>query len=455
MAFSPENLIPHLPAGKATLYVAFSGGMDSHVLLHALAWLRDEGRWQGKLHAIHVHHGLSEHADTWAKHCRVTCKAMHIPLEVIRVNVEQAGQGLENAARVARLAAFEAQLEPGDWLLTAHHLDDQMETVLYRMMRGTGLRGLAGIRQHRPLGKGTMLRPMLDFSRAELKEFAEREGLAWIEDESNLDENLDRNFLRRKVIPLLASRWPGYRKNWQRLARLAEEAEMLQQELGRDDLTEVLDGIHRLSIAALLEFSPLRRGNILRSWFLALEDQHHIPSPDYYVIERILTELIPAAEDAEPLVSWHKGGLDVEVRRFASRIYLVLPGSSFDQKATWSWNPENPLDLPGSLGRLTLVESGESGFVLPPGSRLDVGFRQGGESARPAGRKTRTLKKLLQDYSVPPWLRDSVPLVSLDGDLVAVGDLFVCDKFSVKKTGAKGEKLHRIQWDRPDLHCGY
>lgn len=455
MAFTPHQLLAALPARDTACLVAFSGGLDSHVLLHALCGLRDDGRFTGPIRALHVNHGLSANADHWAQHCRVVCTALGVPLEVRRVNVVRTGEGLENAARKARLAVFGEILSAREALLTAHHLDDQVETLLFRMLRGTGLRGLAGIRRQRPLGRGMVLRPLLDVSRDELSAYAHDAALTWIEDESNLDTTLDRNYLRSEVMPLLAARWPGFRKNWQRLAQLAEDGEQLQRLLGDQDLQGVRDGIHRLAIPALKEFEPVRQRNILRCWFLGLEDSHGLPAPDYYVVDRICNELIPAREDATPVVAWQKSGHQAEVRRYGDHVYLVLDNPAAADVLPCAWQAERPLVLPAGLGTLSLVENDSAGFVLPDDGRLEVVFRAGGESARPAGRKSRPLKKILQDYHVPPWLRGSIPLICRDGELVAVADLFICSPWQVEQGAAGKKKVFRIHWDKPDLHCGY
>jgi tRNA(Ile)-lysidine synthase len=455
MAFSPQQLISLLPEGESSCLLGFSGGLDSHVLLHSLCLLRDSADTRISLKAIHIHHGLSPNADLWADHCRGVCAAYKVPLEVCKVSVENSGQGLENAARNARLGIFQEKLKAGEYLLTGHHLDDQMETMLFRMMRGTGLRGLSGISLERPLGKGKLLRPLLGVDRTELKLYAEQQGLEWIEDESNAFEDFDRNYLRQKVMPLLSSRWPGYRKNWQRLAQLAEEGQFLQRELGMQDLVKVQSGIHRLDIACLLKFSPVRQRNIVRQWFLSLEESDAIPAPDYYVVERLFEELIPAATDASPMLTWEKAGLKVEVRRYASRIYLVLPEQISASADKLSWDTSTPLQLPGHLGNLSLIESSEDGIALIPGETLEVGFKQGGETVKPAGRKTRPMKKILPDYGVPPWLREKTPFIFRKGELLAVADLFVCDQHQVKFCPDNDKKMFKLQWLRSDLHCGY
>lgn len=455
MAFDPHALLPWLPTQPRACHVAYSGGMDSHVLLRAMACLRDSGEFRGSLRAIHVNHGLNPAAADWAVHCRRVCAALDIPLDVVTVTVENRGEGLEQAAREARYDAMTRLLEPGDTLLTAHHLDDQVETLLFRMMRGTGVKGMAGIRRVRGQEKVEIRRPLLGFSREELHAWAAREGLDWIEDDSNRDVALDRNYLRRQVLPVLAARWPGYRKNWQRFASLADESDALAHEVGGQDLSAVEAGPCRLSIPALQAFTPARQRNILRTWFHRLDSHFDARMPDAYVIDRILGEVIPAAEDAEPEVNWNKDGRDMSIRRFAGHLYFVMPLAPLPDGMNLEWQCDADLVLPAGMGTLSLQEQAGAGMAMPPGGRLSVRFRAGGESAKPAGRKTRPLKKILQEYKVPPWLRDRIPLLYSGDELVAVADLFVSDNWQVSKGAGSSEKIYRIHWLRPDLHCGY
>jgi len=454
MAFHPSDILQWLPDPGADCLVAYSGGMDSHVLLHAMARLRDSGELQGSLQAIHINHQISTQAAQWETHCQKICDALNIPLSVSRVNVEKRGEGLEQAAREARYKAFAEAMSDNGNLIIAHHQDDQAETQLFRLMRGTGIRGLAGIHSTRAFANGAMIRPLLGYTRRVLEAYANQENLEWIEDDSNADESIDRNFLRAKVLPELQVRWPGYRKSLERLAGLAKESQALLEEVGEEDFGKVSDSIHRVSIPKLLEFSEARQRNIVRTWFLMMEASQVIQSPDHYVVDRVFSEIIPAAVDAEPVVTWNKGGSVMEIRRFADHIYAVLPLAVPATSDKLVWHVETPLQM-SELGSLFVVETADEGIVLPENGEVEIRFREGGESAKPAGRKTRSLKKILQDYKVPPWWRDKVPLLYINDELAAVGDLFITDKFRGKAEEGEGKKFHQIRWDRSYLHCGY
>lgn len=454
MAFHPDAILPWLPDTGGPCHVAYSGGMDSHVLLHAMACLRDAGKFTGTLSAIHVNHGLSQHAGEWAEHCRRVCQALAIELQVSEVEIPRGRLGPEQAAREARYLVFiDALNHSRGTILTAHHQDDQVETQLYRMMRGTGMRGLSGISSQRTLGAGLLVRPLLGVPRSELLAYAEQAGLAWIEDDSNSDESLDRNYLRHQVVPVLGRRWPGYRSTLSRLADLAGEGQALMLEIGAEDLAGIVAGPGQLAIAPLLALSRTRRRNAVRCWLLHLEAAIGVPAASQTVIERVFDELLPAAEDAEPLVQWQQGGRQASLRRFAGHIHLVLPTREAVPTEPVIWHTASSLQLPGA-GTVALMETDTDGFLVPADGKLEIRFRQGGESAKPAGRKTRPLKKILQDYQVPPWLRDSIPLFYRDDELLAVGDLFVTERWRVRNSEADGKKIHRIHWFRSDLHCG-
>ena len=267
MAFNAEQLRPYLPAIESTAakwWIGFSGGLDSTVLLHALAQLD----LPVQLRALYINHQLSPNADFWQSQCADFCARHAIPFQAENVRVENTGRGIEDAARAARYSVFEKNLARGDVLFTAHHANDQAETLLLRLMRGTGPRGLAAMAMQRSLGDGVLVRPLLNFSRADLEAYARANQLRWVDDESNLDDDYDRNFLRNQVMPLLHNRWPEFKRKWQQTADLCAQQETIIEEVARDDLNRAAPLAARvgqsIDLGALLALSPARQQNLLR-----------------------------------------------------------------------------------------------------------------------------------------------------------------------------------------------
>ena len=405
------------------LYVGYSGGLDSHVLLHALVALR------GPLGitALHINHQLSLHAQTWAGHCRQTCADLGVAYVEEAVTVVAQGDGLENAARQLRYAVFERYVGEGDLLLLGHHADDQSETVLFRLLRAAGPGGLAGIPAARSLRAGALLRPLLGVTRAALRHYASEQGLRWIEDESNQRLEFDRNYIRHQVVPVLAARWPDYAARLTQSAARCGDAASLLRDLGDLDLRVLDERAERLGwsldVRGLAALSDRRRDNVLRHWSVL----KGLAPPGRGPLAAVSAELLGARRDASPLVCWHDG----EWRRFRDRLYLV-PGRRWRTRAItplhWTSFPQ-PLRLAdGSV--IEAFKSHGAGLRVGAGQRLAIGVRAGGERCRPAGRSgSNTLKKLLQAQGLEPWLRDYVPLIYIDGELAAVGDLWLCAGF--------------------------
>jgi tRNA(Ile)-lysidine synthase len=411
----------------AAVCVGFSGGLDSTVLLHLLAGARHGAG----LRALHVHHGLHPQADAWADHCRRTCEMLGVPLTVAKVKIERDGRGLEAAARAARHAAFEAALVPGEVLALAHHRDDQAETLLLRALRASGPEGLAAMRRWREFGHARLWRPLLDQGRQALAAYADAHGLRWIDDPSNIDTAYDRNFLRQQVLPLLRERWPHADAALaQSASRCADAGDLLAE----SDLA-ALAGVatadpHCLSRSHLAALPPPRRARVLRTWTARLG----LPPLPAHAIAHIELDVLGARADAEAEFSWH-GAI---VRSWRDLLYAGVARPPLPQDWRSAWDGRAPLALP--QGGVLKLE-GIDGF----GTEVIVGARQGGERlVLPGRRHSHSLKHVLQELGVPPWVRERMPLLSdADGRLLAVADLAYSAEFDawLRECGAW------LRWD--------
>ena len=298
------------------LLVAFSGGADSTALLLAVHELLEESGRE-RLRAAHVNHGLHRDSGDWARHCMDRAHALGVPLACREVEVRAEGRGVEAAARRARYEALEALMEPEECLLTAHHQDDQWETVMLRMLRGTGIGGLAGIREKRRLGRGWLLRPLLDVPRQDLRAWLDQRGENWIEDPSNRETGFDRSFLRNKVQPVLRGRWPGAAATAARTARLAAATRELLRDLAEHDGRGIARDDY-IECEGLIGLSPARRANLLRERLAALG----VAAPSEARLNAALDMLLNAAADRHPEARW--GGVRLTRRR--GRIYISPAG---------------------------------------------------------------------------------------------------------------------------------
>ncbi len=428
--------LQQLPAATGYL-IALSGGLDSMVLLEALSRYR-QIRPGLRLRALHIHHGLSPNADSWAEHCLQACQQRQIPCQVRQVQVARdSGEGLEAAARIARYQTFEAELAAGEVLVQAHHQDDQAETLMLNLVRGSGVRGLAAMPQSRPVGRGTLYRPLLDWSRNELESLAQSWRLTWVEDESNQEQVYDRNFLRLEILPRLKTRWPALTRRLAQTSTWCREADLLLGELAQLDAQAAITPAGELEIPALLELSPPRQRNLVRFW---IEGQGAV-APSERVFERIFSEVMAARVDACPELSWS----GVCLRRYRNCLVLTKAEPAVDLQQVLDWNLRDPLGLSWGELRAVLHESsvaGSSLLRLPGlGERVTVRFRQGGESCRmPHSGLRRPLKKLLQEWGVPTWLRSQLPLIYFNDELAAVPGYLVAQGF-VAEPGAVGVEL--------------
>jgi len=396
-------------------WVGYSGGLDSTVLLHLLA----SANLSVKISAIHVNHQISANANLWQQCCEEFCRRLNIDCVSEKVIVENRGKGIEDAARSARYAVFEKYLKPDDVLFTGHHADDQAETLLLRLLRGAGIKGLSGISAKRRFGNATICRPLLAMTRDELLAYAQQHQLQWIEDESNFSEAYDRNYLRLKVMPLLQSRWPGMQKKWSQATSLCSETDLLLTEIAREDLSRLDNRNERvgksINLKKFKSLSVPRQHNVIRYWL----EINGYSTPEQQHWQQVDEQFASNETDVKIDVHWG----NVSLRLFQLKIFLlpvVLPQLSLIMKEVEQSKTENLLkkDLPN----------------------IHLRSRVGGERCRPANRThSQTLKKCLQEFALEPWLRDQVPLVYSNDNLVAVGDLWVCADYLAlpNETGLK------------------
>jgi tRNA(Ile)-lysidine synthase len=422
-------------------YVGFSGGLDSTVLLHLLHHWRKAHRDAPPLTAIHVNHGLQSRAANWQRHCEWLCKVLQLPIICLAAEVRQHSGGLEAAAREARYQLFENQLQAGDVLFLGHHLDDQVETFFLRLLRGAGVQGLGGMPIGRPLGRGRLLRPLLHASRARLEGYAMGHDLHYVEDPTNTDTSLDRNFLRAQLLPLLASRWPGYRHTVSRASEhIAGAAAVLEAALPAPATVRSAMGDPGVRLAELVDVAPEGAAVKLRHWLQAAG----YLAPNQALLEEFLRQLRESAVQANPRLQCSAFTL----QRFRDAVYLLEEPPVGVACDPFGMGPGEAYEVPG-VGQLGLEAAAEKGLLLGADETLEVAWRQGGERCKPRGRAgSNSLKKLLQEYDVPPWWRDRVPLLYLDGELLAVGDLWLCQSSRWREVPGPGESLWQPRWQR-------
>ena len=418
----PSSDFARLPRAAAVC-VGFSGGLDSVVLLDLLAKLGSH-----RVSALHVHHGLSPNADRWAAFCARFCAARGVALTVERVRVARASRdGLEGAARAARYAEYARRPEP--FVALAHHLDDQAETVLLQLLRGTGLKGVAAMPELRRLAGSSvaLYRPVLATPRAQIRAYAKDAGLEWIEDETNASSAHDRNYLRNALAPLLDARFPGWRKAAARFSRHAGAANDLLEDLAR------LDGVASPGegMSIVRDLSPARRANALRA-YLAVNGA---PMPSEARLAEMAKQLFGARPDAQ--VRIEHGA--IALVRFRDRVHIEGVGV---RASDWriAWHGENEVDLGAGRGTVRFEPRRGEGIAAALAGGGDWCFRPraGGEKIRlDAKRPTRTLKNLLQEHAMPAWQREKLPLLFRGTELVWVPGVGIAAQFACGE-GAQG-----------------
>jgi tRNA(Ile)-lysidine synthase len=430
----------HAPAGATGLVVALSGGADSASLLAAAAALGATFRGL-HLRAVHIDHGLQIAAVSFREACAALCASLDIPLTVIAVSIQTPpGVSIEARAREARYTALALELKAGECLLTAHHNEDQAETLLLQALRGAGLKGMSAMPVCRPLGRGWHLRPVLEVPQGELLAFGTSTPAvsmpgASVADPMNQDQCLERGFLRRQLWPVITSRWPGAGKALSRAARHAAEAQALLDRAAAADVSMLRDGV-ALSVPGLRALGEQDRINALRFWLR----EAGVEAPSTARLTEALRQIFEARADQLPRIGWGS----VALRRYRQRVFLTeARPPRLEGTRRWCARSGSVVELGPGLGVLRWVAQpgGIDQRRLP--EILMIRPRQGGETLKPARHaKTQSVQHLCQSQGVLPWMRDALPLVFADDVLIAVGDLWM----DARWCAAQGEPGFAIDW---------
>lgn len=405
--------LERLPPANRYL-IAFSGGGDSMALLQGMVEIQSDTSPQ--LLAVHIDHGLQAESRQWLAWCEERCAGLGVAFSGRQLNLRPVrGESPEATARHARYAALAELMQPGDILLTAHHRDDQAETLLLHLLRGSGLAGLSAMPVSRPFGPGLLARPLLVLSREQILDYLRERGSDWIDDPSNAELDFDRNFLRNRVMPLLGQRWPSAATTLSRSAGHCAEANDLLQQQAEAGLTALCPQPDQLDLDKFSRYSLAQRHWLMRAWLR----RQQAPVPNVRQLERLCVEMLEAKGDRNPRVAW--GG--VEVRRYRERLYLITGSMPAPAQETIWWERPDDLQLPAN-GLLRVVPARGG---LPPELwdryRVQVRYRSGGEYC-PARHKS--LKKLLQELAIPPWQRGRIPLIFAGDRLIAIAGQCLC-----------------------------
>jgi len=386
-----KTLLNDSLTNSSCIWVAYSGGLDSTVLLHALAQIRDQAAVHGarpiSLRAIHVHHGLSDYADSWVQHCQQQCVHLKVPLKIEKVTLQVAGRSIEEAARLARYAAFATYVQSGETLVLGHHRDDQVETVLMRLLRGGHSSLLASIPNQRLLNEALLIRPLLGVPKEALHDYACENHLSWVEDDSNSDTTIERNRIRHTLLPSLREKFPEIDLYLIGLAQAHKSLNALEHRLGEQTINKIsIEVFHKeqgLSLALLASLTVHAQKALVRLWFR----RRDLPQPSERIFDRIWTELITAKVEARPQVQWK----NICAERYLGGLFVYVHGDR---------NVEHALPL------LQTTQT----FV--PWSELSADEKIAGQN-----------KKYWQNrFSIPPWRRSQLYVLKQGGHAMKVYD---------------------------------
>ncbi|WFP48454.1 tRNA lysidine(34) synthetase TilS [Methylomonas sp. EFPC3] len=435
-SLDPRLITALLPPDCRTVYVAYSGGVDSHVLLHLAAV---GAGLQERIVAVYVNHGLQASADAWGEHCRRQCLELRVAFQIVKVDaVARNGEGPEAAAREARYRALRPLLEEGDVLLLAQHREDQAETLLLQLFRGAGVAGLAGMPVDAAFGRGRMLRPFLDKSKKDICDYARANHLQWVDDPSNQSSDFDRNFLRNQILPLLKQRWPALDKTVARSAAHCGEASRMLEDWVGPVLAEMLDPESKsICLAGLSRLSDSQRRFVLRKWLTSFG----LKPPSAAVIDALTAQATNRQGKTSAPQLQIQG---YHVLGYRQKLFCI-PAVALDKFAgnlLWP-KPDTRLDLGNGYGLVRAEACSGIAKAHWDGAEVSVKARVGGEKLKLSGRAGHhCLKKLYQEAAIPPWERDQRPLLYMDGRLAAVAGLWVAEW-----AWASGEAAcYRVDW---------
>jgi tRNA(Ile)-lysidine synthase len=397
-------------------HVGFSGGSDSHVLLAIAAELKHAG-YIKELQAIHINHSISDNSNRWEEHCKNIAYNLNIPCKTITIKLKDFAN-LEHNARVARYTEFSKLINTGEALLLAHHLDDQLETILMRLFKGAGSTGICGIKDVTTINNMQVIRPLLEVPKENISSFISKHNLIHINDPSNTDCNLERNYIRHEIIPTIKNKWPKAAQNITRSVSHITSQEEYISNYCEIHLQKISHG-NKLAIIALSEYTFAEQKMLLRAWIM----KHNTYAPSSQILNKIFKELIKAKIDRNPIININK----IQLRRFKNHIYL-LPRS-------YKKNIETQDIIWASNKKTIYIQSinktlQRNGILMPYHDDFTIKFRIGGEIiARYQDKPSKTLKKLMYECEIPPWDRNNIPLIYYKDELICVVGLFLAEKY--------------------------